>query len=686
VKTIGVLLVVSWFVVGLAQAAEMTVAEWEKQNAEATAMFGELSAQVAAGEARPIKCAMPILNSLLENQPKGATSKVLYVGREDTMSFTYPSQHFLLHYTNTGANRVYLFDQQDSAAGVPNYIFAAAKILDSVWLHTVNVLGFRAPLSDAYYMGGGDGRLDVYFIDFPAYGATVRDSIQATLPLTATAYLFLENDYQGFPGYETNRLNALRVAAAHEFFHAVQFNIDLQELEGSGPNQNPAWMEMSATFMEEEHYDNINDYYFYLPYFYDFPQWSLRTGTTQISPAINNLKNLHMYASVVFPIFLAENFGSTIMKQIWDGCGAQAGPNWWLATDAAIRNATSDNRNLRDVYAEFALWNLFTRHRARPGSYFPEAINYDSVNLAARVDSVPQLISVVDSLKPDNLGANYIVLSNLSEAPTGLAITFAPDSTRPWGFWVVGLYSNPAQEPYVDSVIYDSTGSLILIPEAAQFSRIVLIPAVLGGSALQNDYTLSITPLGEGVARPNGGELLIAGSQYDITWYLDTAVATVRIDLSIDNGQTWEQIVVTPNTRLYSWTVPQVSSDSCLIRVADTSATGPSDVSDNVFSIHVASGDMVSEPFPNPAWVQNHPYVTFRAVYDPSAGGQEMTVTITTIAGEKVKELSESSTSGSIEIKWDYKNESGETVAAGPYLAVIKLDGDTVVKKFVVLR
>ena len=64
----------------------------------------------------------------------------------------------------------------------------------------------------------------------------------------------------------------------------------------------------------------------------------------------------------------------------------------------------------------------------------------------------------------------------------------------------------------------------------------------------------------------------------------------------------------------------------------------------------------------------------------------EMTVTVMTIAGEKVATLRKNASAGAVTIAWNLTNDNGETVAAGPYLAVIEFAGQTKVKKFVVLR
>ena len=683
-KKIGLFLFICLVSGALLSAEEMSSDQWLQYNDAVTTMLDALSDSVHNGEAAPIKCATPLLNGLLFNQPKGIDAKVAYTEREDTMSFTYSTNHFLLHYTDNGANRVYEYDTQTLSPGVPDYIVIAGRVCDSVWDHTVGDLGFTPPISDGYYNGGGNGLMDIYFIDFPAYGATVRDSIQATLPMTMTCYMFMENDYENFPGYESDRISALQVSIAHEFFHTVQFAIDAGELEGTLPDLNPAWIEMSATFMEEENYDAVNDYVNYLHFFYDIPQWSVRTGTVLGSPAINYWRNLHMYASVIFPIFLSERYGSVIVRDIWNGCGNYAGPNWWLAADAAIKSRSGNTSDLQSEFQEFALWNLFTKQRTRPGEYFPEAIEYDTVNLAARITSYPATITPGDSICPDNLGADYIMLQNVSGLVSGLAISFNPDTTQPWGVTIVGLHNNVNLPVMVEHVDYDTLTSLIRVPNAAEFDRIAVIVSVLGGDAKQVNYSMTISEIGEGVTVPNGGETWYAGFEYDIRWYIENAGDSVRIEYSTDNGFSWNLIAETENDLVYTWLVPETPSDSCLVRITDLTPPGNSVESENVFTIRV-SDDKLWEPFPNPAWVENDDAVYFKATFQVGAGSP-MTVTIMTLAGEKVKTITGEQLGGQVLAAWDFTNDDGRIVAAGPYLAIIDFMGETTIKKFVVLR
>lgn len=706
-KAVIILLMIS--MIPMLSADEMTVEEWNQLNAELTEYLADYAERVYRGEALPMKSGTPLIRHLYFSRPEGATASVLNDNRHDTMSYTYGTDNFLLHYTNQGIHAVYQFDQQTIEPGYPDYIVAAAQSLEYVFEHQTGDtnfghLGFDPPISDGYYNGGGDGRFDVYFAQLPYYGGTYVDSTQPTLPLTATTYLMLENDYVGFPGYEgTRNILALQVTAAHEFFHSVQFAIDLGESEVWGSSMSDAWIEMSAVFMEEEHYTNVNDYYNYLLFFYAVPQWSLRTGYRIPITSLQTWMNLHMYGAGVWPIFLKEKFGVEIIREIWTRCGDVAGFNWVTATDDAIKSLSADSLDLREMYRRFALWNLFTGTWARSGEYFPEAEDYIRITFAAQVDDYPAIIRadtslsgvgytlVSDSARPDNRGTDYILLTNLTSMTSGLAISLDLDESQPWAVNVVGLpedVSDIGQTVWIDPVTYDSASTSILISNASDFHKVVLILSVVDGNQLENDYSLNITPLGEGLYNPSGGEVIYAGTLFPITWFFADSVINVELELSTDNGISWTSIETTENDFIYEWTVPNTPSDNCLIAICNADNSSQCDTSDAVFTIRSVATDRVLDPYPNPAWIQRDQYITFRVEQATGASdGLEAVVTILNLAGEKVKEFPPRPTEiGSAVFEWDFKNQEGQIVAAGAYMAVIEFGDQTEVKKFVVLR
>jgi hypothetical protein len=87
------------------------------------------------------------------------------------------------------------------------------------------------------------------------------------------------------------------------------------------------------------------------------------------------------------------------------------------------------------------------------------------------------------------------------------------------------------------------------------------------------------------VIAPNGGEQLVIGAIYEITWFSTTSREPVKIEYSTNGGQTWTEITgFTENDGDYDWTVPDEPSDTCLVKVSETDGQ-PVDISDAVFSI-----------------------------------------------------------------------------------------------------
>lgn len=107
------------------------------------------------------------------------------------------------------------------------------------------------------------------------------------------------------------------------------------------------------------------------------------------------------------------------------------------------------------------------------------------------------------------------------------------------------------------------------------FSSIILIS--------NNIYSAQIT-----ITSPNGGEKWTAGSTQNITWTTTFSYGSAMITYSTDSGQTWNTVVssISITAGTYAWTVPTLSSHTCLIQV---NAGNSYDKSDNVFWIDTVS-------------------------------------------------------------------------------------------------
>lgn len=129
------------------------------------------------------------------------------------------------------------------------------------------------------------------------------------------------------------------------------------------------------------------------------------------------------------------------------------------------------------------------------------------------------------------------------------------------------------------------------------------------------------------VQTPDGGELLLAGESYEITWTAtdDVAVTSVDILLSTDSGATFDQTIAlgTENDGTFTWTVPSLSVATCRVQVVAYDGDGQSgaDASAADFTISPAGPEIVFEELldADPGWATEGSW----AWGTPTGGGGE---------------------------------------------------------------
>ncbi|CAN5259037.1 hypothetical protein BH09ACT12_BH09ACT12_28230 [soil metagenome] len=142
------------------------------------------------------------------------------------------------------------------ANGIPDYVDTVVRVMTEVHDTYVDA-GYREPLPDG--ARGGDERIDIYLAEIGnrgAYGYCTSDQADPTsgaMHYDRWAYCVLDDDYAGFPN---SALENIEVTAAHEYFHATQYAYDAYE---------DSWfLEATATWAEDEVYDDVNDNVQYL--------------------------------------------------------------------------------------------------------------------------------------------------------------------------------------------------------------------------------------------------------------------------------------------------------------------------------------------------------------------------------------------------------------------------------------
>lgn len=90
------------------------------------------------------------------------------------------------------------------------------------------------------------------------------------------------------------------------------------------------------------------------------------------------------------------------------------------------------------------------------------------------------------------------------------------------------------------------------------------------------------------VVSPNGGELLRAGQDVDVTWDARD-VKRVLVEYSTDDGKSWATVRFFTDAaqKRTTWKVPAIPSSQCRVRISSQENSDISDMSDDVFTIGV---------------------------------------------------------------------------------------------------
>ena len=114
-----------------------------------------------------------------------------------------------------------------------------------------------------------------------------------------------------------------------------------------------------------------------------------------------------------------------------------------------------------------------------------------------------------------------------------------------------------------------------------------------------SNYNFTITNLvvqSIKLTSPIGGEMWQAGTTHNITWD-GNAINTVKIEFTSNNGTDWNTIANNlPSSGSYAWSLPDINSTQCKVRVSDATDGVPSDVSSQSFTIQPISTLSVTSP------------------------------------------------------------------------------------------
>jgi len=396
---------------------------------------------------------------------------------------TRETPHFVLHYTTQGDWAVPTVDSDRN--GYPDFIDAAAKSWEEVYNREVNQLGYPAPKLTATADGTVSNKFHVYFKDMPYYGYCVPENVEYA-PVngfpsgTASAWIVVENDFVGFPrndedvtGFETVRTGALKVTQAHEFMHALQFNINVYQ---SG------WlMESHATWAEDAVYDGINDWHWYINRFFASPSLPIF--------------NRYVYGSAYFQNWISENYGVDAPRRIWNAARSMSaadavksvafGGSWEAMTAFLGDQVTMD-------ISDFTT-DATSSIQPSPARLLRKTHTSYPVN-----EVIPTATKQTANGAPYGLGSNYIEFTPGSSSGS-LTLTFDGADDYAWRAEAI-VYGNGAPTIVPISLNKGSAGSVVVSGFGKQVTRVLLAATIADRDGIQVPYSYGATVAGATLA------------------------------------------------------------------------------------------------------------------------------------------------------------------------------------------
>lgn len=312
------------------------------------------------------RCLTPyIINSIIHsNASSGIQRPFDLIRRQTDTSILSPSGKFRIHFDTSAAstNLPAMVDGNGNRIPHSHYQYAdtVAKIFDSVWTVEITTFNFVPPPPDS---AGGGNEYDIYLQDLGAgnFGGTQYETTFAVFPGKINprfpSFIIIDNDFG--TGFRTKGVAAVKVTAAHEFFHAIQ-------LGGYGTWFDQFYFyEMTAESMEQIVFPYVKDYVY------------------DIRGYFNNIEYIPLYSDnavgyerAIWGVYLVQRYGIQIMKTIWERVGLEK------PIPAMVSAFTSEGISLQQAFATFGIWNFYTGSRADTIHYYKDGNLFPPLNFS----------------------------------------------------------------------------------------------------------------------------------------------------------------------------------------------------------------------------------------------------------------------------------------------------------------
>ncbi len=385
------------------------------------------SALASSDTVRRKKCGTPIMREVMKSLPdltpvaRAEVEKYLIgespvsanrserkgykkINNDFNLTNTFASDNFVIIWGDDEYNQNFgtgIPQDDNDSNGVPDFVEKLSSYFETTWSKEIDEMGLKTPkkasdkLIDVYIANtAGSVKPNKLQLDssFFAYTNTYSNN----MPYIVINNVMPDTDNDDPDGNETG---SQKVTAAHEFSHAVQFAYDR--------NESVWWQEASAVWMEDEVFDDVNDYVFTYLVTDTLPvnQYSPWTAIPEVH--LTKTDGYHEYGAVVFAKYLSENYtASSMFKDVWVLCKKKS------ATSALNKYLKNNGSSLKSGFIDFAVKNVDLAANYEEGSRWQTVSKIKTISFT-EAGTIKKEIKSSSSLPhaPAYLGSNYVEIT-----------------------------------------------------------------------------------------------------------------------------------------------------------------------------------------------------------------------------------------------------------------------------------
>jgi hypothetical protein len=448
------------------EAGEITDAEAADLLLQSVTEYESLPSRFVDGT-DAVRCGTPALQEAyhLSGDTDFANRPVMS-GPEYTI--TSPDGHFVIHWTDSGADAV-------SAT----YANSVAEAADSSWDIECDQMNFFTPPPDNGV--GGNDLYDMYIkmLSGGTLGYTTHSGEYHPPDSThscSASHIVIGSTISG-----TGMRNC---TVSHEFQHAIQMSYDYNEA---------TWfMENCAVWMEEMVYPTVNDYLGYLSYGENAlrsPWMDIRSGS------------MYWYGALTWPWMMWDRWDYEAVREVWELCAATTGNNTVQAHEDMFNNHGTCWENF---FMDYGLWRWFTASNWNSSlglMYCAEAATWTPGPRVLPwhvVTSLPFSGDQGPAYLPDTWGIHWIEVDLSSYQDQWIQFAFDGRDYFEWNLGVI-MQDNGNNFSFKWYNCDPTTGEYTVTIGADGWDSAIFFPAFVDLSPLDHNYTFDITLLGTGI-------------------------------------------------------------------------------------------------------------------------------------------------------------------------------------------